>query len=208
MSTAAARGPATDRKSELLAILARTAIAERSAPVSLRQFAIKAGVSEPTLRHYFTDRQGVVIAIIAYFADGARDWLERSAEPGASLQEAVAGYAALAMEGSSSNVFAQAHAFAFVESIHDREVARAYLERIIEPSLTALERRLAPGVDPGADNPERVRHSAIFLYAPVLVAVLHQRLLAGEDTRPLDMADFFDDLTRLFTDGFKPPGKG
>ncbi|MGJ3230608.1 MAG: TetR/AcrR family transcriptional regulator [Oceanicaulis sp.] len=206
-STAAATGPATDRKSELLAILARTAIAERSAPVSLRQFAIKAGVSEPTLRHYFNDRQGVVIAIIGYFADGARDWLERSAEPAVSLEAAVTGYAGLAMEGSSSNVFAQAHAFAFVESIHDRTVARAYLDLIIEPSLTALERRLAPGVDPGADDPERVRHAAIFLYAPVLVAVLHQRLLAGEESRPLDMGRFFDDLTRLFTAGLNPPGE-
>lgn len=203
--SAAAR--ATDRKSELLDLLARIAIAERSAPVSLRQFAIKAGVSEPTLRHYFTDRQGVVIAVIDYFAAGARAWLERSAQPRASLEASVKDYGALAMEGSSSDVFAQAHAFAFVESIHDRTVARAYLELIIEPSLTALERRLAPGVDPGADNPERVRHAAIFLYAPVLVAVLHQRLLAGEESRPLDTAEFFDDLTRLFTSGLKPSGK-
>jgi len=203
--TATAR--ATDRKGELLEQLAQTAIAERSAPVSLRQFAIKAGVSEPTLRHYFTDRQGVVIAIIDYFATGARSWLERSAQSGSSLETSVTGYGALAMEGAGSDVFAQAHAFAFVESIHDRTVARAYLELIIEPSLTALERRLAPGVDPGADNRERVRHAAIFLYAPVLVAVLHQRLLAGEESRPLDMGDFFDDLTRLFTSGLKPPGK-
>lgn len=207
MRSAAAGGPATDRRSELLAILARTAIAERSAPVSLRQFAIKAGVSEPTLRHYFTDRQGVVIAIIAYFADGARDWLERSAQPGADLAEAVSGYGALALEGSSSNVFAQAHAFAFVESIHDRVVARAYLDTIIEPSLQALERRLGPGVDPGGQDAERVRHSAIFLYAPVLVAVLHQRLLGGDQIRPLDMTRFFDDLTRLFTAGLAPGGE-
>lgn len=206
MRTAAAHTDAgMDRKSELLVMLAATAIAERSTPVSLRQFAIKAGVSEPTLRHYFTDRKGVVIAIIGYFADGARDWLERSAEPGATLEEAVTGYANLAVEGARSDVFARAHAFAFVESIHDREVARAYLELIIEPSLNALERRLSPSVDPAANNPERVRHSAIFLYAPVLVAVLHQRLLAGEDTRPLDMTRFFEDLTRLFSAGLTPP---
>ncbi|XBQ15452.1 MAG: TetR/AcrR family transcriptional regulator [Oceanicaulis sp.] len=204
-STAEARGPATDRKRELLDILARTAIAERSAPVSLRQFAIKAGVSEPTLRHYFTDRRGVVIAIIGHFAEGARAWLARSAEPAATLEASVKEYGALAMDGARSDFFAQAHAFAFVESIHDREVARAYLELIVEPSLTALEARLGPGVDPAGSNPERVRHGAIFLYAPVLVAVLHQRLLAGEDTRPLSMDRFFEDLTRLFTSGLTRP---
>ncbi|MFW5661830.1 MAG: TetR/AcrR family transcriptional regulator [Oceanicaulis sp.] len=207
MSTATAHTAATDRKGELLAILARTAIAERSAPVSLRQFAIKAGVSEPTLRHYFSDRQGVVIAIIGYFAEGARDWLARSAEPGETLREAVTGYAGLAMEGSRRDVFAQAHAFAFVESIHDRAVARTYLEQIIEPSLQALERRLGPSIDPDGADPDRVRHGAIFLYAPVLVAVLHQRLLAGEETRPLDMSRFFDDLTGLFSTGLGAPGR-
>lgn len=208
MSTAAAQSNAgSDRRSELLAMLAHIAIAERSAPVSLRQFAIKAGVSEPTLRHYFTDRRGVVITIIGYFADGAREWLERSAQSAPSLEAAVNGYGDLAMEGSRSDVFAQAHAFAFVESIHDRDVARAYLEQIIEPSLNALERRLAPGVDPDGIKPETVRHAAIFLYAPVLVAVLHQRLLAGEETRPLDMAGFFQVLSRLFTSGLTPKGE-
>jgi AcrR family transcriptional regulator len=194
-----------DRKSELLAILAQTAIADRSAPVSLRQFAIKAGVSEPTLRHYFNDRQGVVIAIIGYFAEGARDWLARSAEPAATVKDAIGGYADLAMEGADTDIFAQAHAFALVESIHDPVVARAYLDRIIEPSLKAIEHRLAPAVDLTGQSPDRVRHAALALYGTVLIAVLHQRLLRGSEARPLDMAGFFGDLTALFT---SPSDKG
>ncbi len=204
-SAAAENRPTIDRKTELLGILARTAIAERSAPVSLRQFAIRAGVSEPTLRHYFKDRQGVVIAIIGFFADGARDWLARSAEPSKTIAEAVAGYADLAMEGSDTDIFAQAHAFALVESIHDRVVARAYLDTIIEPSLKAIEARLAPALDPEGETPERVRHAALNLYASVLIAVVHQRLLRGAEARPLDMGRFFSDLTGLFTQGLEKP---
>lgn len=203
MSTARAERGVSDRKSELLSILARTAISERSAPVSLRQFAIQAGVSEPTLRHYFTDRRGVVIAIIAHFAEGARDWLARSAEPQSSVEGAVRGYGALAMEGADTDLFAQAHAFALVESIHDPVVARAYLDTIIEPSLKAIEQRLAPGADPDHANPDRVRHAALALYSPVLIAVLHQRLLKGSEARPLDMSAFFDDLAALFAHGLK-----
>jgi AcrR family transcriptional regulator len=192
-----------DRRHELLSLLAPTAIAERSAPVSLRQFAIKAGVSEPTLRHFFADRRGVVIALIGYFAEGARQFLEESAKPADTLQEAVSGYGALALAGAQSDLFAQAHAFALVESIHDPEVAKAYLERIIEPSLQALELRLGPSVDPDNADPDRVRHAALALYAPALIAILHQRLLKGDEVRPLDMSAFVSDLTTLFTDGMK-----
>ena len=193
----------TGRKLELLATLAQTAIADRSAPVSLRQFAIKAGVSEPTLRHYFNDRQGVVIAIIGFFADGARDWLERSAQPAPTVAEAVSGYAELAMEGADTDIFAQAHAFALVESIHDPVVARAYLDLVIEPSLQAIEDRMRPSVDPEGHDPERVRHAALALYGTVLIAVLHQRLLRGAEARPLDMPGFFGDLAALFTSSAK-----
>jgi AcrR family transcriptional regulator len=192
------------RKEELLGELAAIAVAERSAPVSLRQFAIKAGVSEPTLRHYFSDRQGVVIAIIGFFADGARGWLARSAEPAGSVEEAVRGYADLALEGADTDMFAHAHAFALVESIHDPVVARAYLDLIVEPSLKAIERRLAPDLDPEGTHPDRVRHGAINLYAPILIAVVHQRLLRGAEARPLDMGAFFNDLSELFAHGLKP----
>ncbi|WBQ14439.1 TetR/AcrR family transcriptional regulator [Hyphomonadaceae bacterium BL14] len=207
MAATAARADrgVSDRKTELLHILARTAVADRSAPVSLRQFAIRAGVSEPTLRHYFNDRQGVVIAIIALFADGARDWLERCAQPQKSLEAAVSGYGDMALEGADTDQFAQAHAFALVESIHDPLVARAYLDTIIEPSLRAIESRLAPSLDPEGTRGDAVRHAALALYAPVLIAVLHQRLLKGDAARPLDMGVFFSDLTQLFAHGLKQP---
>ena len=195
---------AHDRRHELLSLLAPAAIADRSAPVSLRQFAIKAGVSEPTLRHFFSDRRGVVIALIGYFAEGARRFLEESAKPEARLEDAVSGYGALALAGAQSRMFAQAHAFALVESIHDPDVAKAYLETIIEPSLQALEQRLSPGLDPDQADPERVRHAALALYSPILIAILHQHLLRGEEVRPLDMTAFVADLTTLFTHGLQP----
>lgn len=201
LEPAATRPSTADRKAELLAVLASTAIAERSAPVSLRQFAIRAGVSEPTLRHYFSDRQGVVIAIIGFFADGARDFLERSARSAGSVEDAVNSYGALATEGADTDIFAQAHAFALVESIHDPLVARAYLDRIIEPSLQALEARLGSAAQTQGLTSDEIRHAAIALYSPVLIAVLHQRLLHGAEARPLDMASFFNDLTALFSKG-------
>jgi AcrR family transcriptional regulator len=195
-----------DRRTELLARLAGAAIADRSGPVSLRQFAIQAGVSEPTLRHFFKDRRGVVIALLGFFAGQAADFLARSAVPRETVRDAVQGYGALAGDGFSNALFAQAHGFALVEAIHDPVVARAYLDTVIEPSLKAIEARLAPSADPEGRDPERVRHAALALYAATLFAILHQRLLGGGEARPLDAAAFLADITALFADGLGPKG--
>ncbi len=191
----------SDRKTELLELLSHTALQQSSAPVSLRQFAIQAGVSEPTLRHHFADRQGLVIAILRHVAAEAASFLARTATPGADYAQSVRGYVDLAMEGFGNDLFARAHAFALVESIHDPIVAQAYLTHIIEPSLAAIEARLSPSLDPDGMQPDKVRDTAFFLYAPVLMAVLHQRLLRGEHVRPLDLPTFFERLTRLLTHG-------
>lgn len=192
------------RQRELLDTLSLAAVADRTGPVSLRQFAIRAGVSEPTLRHFFGDRRGVVIAIFHHFARQAGAWLTRSAKPGADLEESVAGYLDLSLEGFDNSLFAQAHAFALVESIHDPVVGRAYLDIIVEPSLQAIETRLAPGVDPSGSQPGAVRHAALALYSTMLFAILHQRLLHGSEARPLAMDAFFADLVTLFARGAGP----
>ena len=189
----------TNRKSELLRLLAATAVADRSGPVSLRQFAIRAGVSEPTLRHHFGDRQAVVIAIIEHFARQARDFLAASAAPQADLDAAVHGYLNLALQGVENPVFIQAHSFALVEAIHDPVVARAYLDAIVEPSLKALEARLAPALTAQGRQAEDIRHAALSLYSSVIFAILHQRLLRGQEARPLNMGDYFETLARLLS---------
>ncbi len=189
------------RKIELLDMLSQTALQETSAPISLRQFAIQAGVSEPTLRHHFDDRQGLVISILRHVAGHAREFLYRCAQPGKDFEDSVRGYLDLAMEGFGNDVFARAHAFALVESIHDPVVAEAYLKIVIEPSLAAIEARLAPSLDPEGSDPTKVRETAFVLYSPVLLAILHQRLLKGDEARPMDLPRFFNRLTGMLTRG-------
>ncbi|MEO0786583.1 MAG: hypothetical protein AAFY10_12875, partial [Pseudomonadota bacterium] len=53
-----------DKRASLLATLTDFALNSDLRRPSLRQFAIAAEASEPTLRHYFQDRQGVVVAIL------------------------------------------------------------------------------------------------------------------------------------------------
>lgn len=189
------------RKQDLLQILSTTAVSDREGPVSLRQFAIRAGVSEPTLRHHFGDRKGVVIAILEYFAQQAEPFLAQSAENGPDLDQSVHGYTGMAQIGFDNDVFIKAHAFALVESIHDSDVARAYLDIIIEPSLQAIEKRLSPHLSQIGQSQEEIRHAALCLYAPSLFTALHQKLLKGEEARPLDMSAFMTSLSKWLSIG-------
>lgn len=189
------------RKQELLKILSETAVADRAGPVSLRQFAIRAGVSEPTLRHHFGDRKAVVIAILEYFAREALPFLEISAESRDTLEETISEYTQLALGGFENDRFIQAHAFALVESIHDPDVARAYLDIIIEPSLQAIETRLTSHLSVKGYDKDAIRHAALCLYSPSLFTALHQSLLRGKDSRPLELPEFMSHLSGWLTKG-------
>ena len=54
------------KRTALLDTLTQFALEDNMQRPSLRQFAIAARASEPTLRHYFRDRQGLIIAILQY----------------------------------------------------------------------------------------------------------------------------------------------
>lgn len=187
-------GKTLARRRELLDALAGAALEIGSRPVSLRQFAIQAGVSEPTLRHYFNDRQGVVVAIMEHLADGARDWLERAAAPGGPLEDSLTGFAAFTLAGLENDLFVRAHSFALVEAIHDPVAAEAYRRTMIDPSLKAIEARIAHALGDGARSEARARDTAFAFYAALLFAILHQGPLGGRKDAPLDIGGF---LTRL-----------
>ncbi|HRJ00802.1 MAG TPA: hypothetical protein PKV67_08485, partial [Hyphomonas sp.] len=53
-----------EKRAALLNTLTRYALTADLRRPSLRQFAMAAKQSEPTLRHYFGDRQGLVIEIL------------------------------------------------------------------------------------------------------------------------------------------------
>lgn len=154
----------------------------------MRQFAIRAGVSEPTLRHFFSDRQGVVVAILEHLAAQASGWLARMSEPVDNPAEGLNAFASAAQNDDVANLFTRAHSFALVEAIHDPVVARAYRRTMIDPSLAAIERRIG-----GAKPP------AFAFYASMLLAILHQGPLGGAAEAPLDTSALLADLAERLT---------
>jgi len=167
---------------------------------SLRQFAIAVGASEPTLRHYFGDRQGVVIAILGHIHKRAIALWDIVATPAETPGAAVEEYYRVTRAGMTHAGFAKAHAFGLVEGMADETVGRAYLEQLLDPALDAVSRKLTatPG---GPETPAETRASAFLMLAPILVMTLHQELLGGSDASPIDADDFLSQMQRWLASG-------
>lgn len=167
---------------------------------SLRQFAIAAEASEPTLRHYFGDRQGVVVAVLVRIGErGAGIW-DAVATPSDSPTDALAEYYRVSEAGMRHGGFIRAHAFGLIEGLADPTAGRAYLKHVLEPALNAIERKYA-GTPGAPDERGSLRAAALATLSPLLVMCLHQDLLGGEADFPIDGAETLDDLQRLLSEG-------
>lgn len=167
---------------------------------SLRQFAIAASASEPTLRHYFKDRQGVVVAILERIGARGRPLWQTVTSPAKDLTTALEEYFRISEAGMRHGGFIRAHAFGIIEGVADTVAARAYLEHVLEPALRAVEAKLA-GSGAGSDNRKLLRAAALASLAPMLVMCLHQDLLGGEDDWAFDVPATMAHLQTLLTSG-------
>ncbi|MEM6850325.1 MAG: hypothetical protein AAF527_01300 [Pseudomonadota bacterium] len=194
-----------DKRGKLVNDLADYALSSDLTRASLRQFAQAASVAEPTLRHYFGDRTGVVRAILEEIGRRAAPFIEIAAAPADTYAASLQGYVDLSLAGLKHGGFARAHAFGLIEGVADKELGAAYLTSLLEPSLAAIERRLAPFVDPGGDDPERTQMAALCLLSPMLIAAIHQRQLGGAETRKIDVPALFQKLAEVISGGFPEP---
>jgi AcrR family transcriptional regulator len=181
------RNPDYDVKRDRLAYeLADFVLNGPSVRASLRQLAHGCGVTEPTLRHYFGDREDVAIAILTELGRRAAPIIAAVGASAPSAEAAVDAYVELSILGVRNGVFARAHSFGIIEGVADDRVGRAYLEHLLEPSLVAVERRLSPHIAPDIGDAGR-RAAALMLFAPLLVGVIHEQLLGGDKgAAPLD----------------------
>ena len=152
---------------------------------SLRQLALAADTSEPTLRHYFTDRKGLVIAMIVELGERAQPIWRQLEQPHDSIEEAVNACFQHALTRMGDDIFVRMHAFGMVEGMAEPDVGQAYLEHVLEPSLDCVCRKLA-GTPGSPDNADEIRTAAIAIFSPVIMMSLHQHLLGGRSVAPLD----------------------
>lgn len=156
---------------------------------SLRALATHCQVSPPTLRHYFEDRDGAVIAAFEHAMAGGEPHLGvvREAELGPApvaltslLRFTVLGWERFGV----GDIF---RAGLEIGLGHER-LGPAYINSLLEPLLQAFEQRLRvhqsrqelrPELDPST--------GALMLLSPILLGLLHQVELGGRTCRALDL---------------------
>lgn len=98
--------------------------------------------------------------------------------------------------------FTRAHAFGLIEGLADDVVGQVYLERMLEPTLNVFSDKLeaTPG---GPQDPERLRASALAATAPLFMLVVHQYLLGGHKTVPINLDRTISHLQDLLVQAFR-----
>lgn len=185
------------KRTRLLDALGARLLAPGPSP-SLRDLAAAAGVTIPTLRHYFGTREAVVRAVFAdWRARGAAD-LATVATPDGDLAPSLRRALAHTVRGLESSPLNRMLAVGLAEGLVEPAAAHAFLTELLEPALVALEHRLAAHRARGEIHGIDPRTGALLLLAPLILAGQHQLSLGGRQLRPLSLGR----LVRPLADGF------
>jgi AcrR family transcriptional regulator len=173
---------------------------------SFRELAQAARVTPSTLRHYFGDREGVLAATFARIHQGATPFIAAAAtEEHGPAPASLAWFLASVRRGWEALGVGKAHAFGLTEGLGGGPLGQGYLTHLLEPTLQAAEARLARHVAQGELGPCDVRHAALGLLSPLLLALLHQQALGGTAVRPLELDLFLSDHLARFLRAHAPP---
>jgi AcrR family transcriptional regulator len=180
-----------DKRRELVDALTRACLEDPHQRLSMRQMAEASGVTPPTLTHYFSDRRGIVFAILEQSWKNAAQFIEASRHPTGSLQDWIRRELDQFLLAFSRFGLDRLNAWGINEGLADRDTGPIYLRFFLEPTLQAAEHWLSEFQQRG-DIPEDVdpRHAALALLSPCLVLFLHQNALGGNVYRPADVDKF------------------
>lgn len=196
------RGSRNADFAESRAVLARRLAARLLEPdgvrASLRELAVAAGVTPPTLRHYFTDRDGAVsAAFAALHAEGAPYLSLVARPPEEPFPASVRFLMGFLLEGLRNGVARQLVS-GLAEAGTSPVIGRACVTECLEPTLQAIEARLHAHQRRGEMRAADTRAAALALAAPVVLAMLHQDTLDGAAVRPLPMPVLLEELAGGF----------
>ncbi|MEM6957478.1 MAG: TetR/AcrR family transcriptional regulator [Myxococcota bacterium] len=175
--------------------------ADKERAPCLGRCAEAAGVSVPTLKHYFGDRQGVLQAALGAVGTLGEVHVAKVAQPQGGVRESLSAALLFFAEGWAAGLRCIVES-GVVLSTESASLGPSFLRDVLEPLILALERRLACHIDRGELRLDDTRVAALALWSPVVVALLHQDSLGGQSTRPLDLPAFIQAHVDGFLSGY------
>jgi AcrR family transcriptional regulator len=193
-----------EKRHKLAAALAVHLVDEAGEPATLRDMARAVGVTEPTLKHYFTDRDGAIHAsFMAVCRDGEAytSTLDRAdAPPFVTLRRLAEGFTDAFRNFGLGRVFASALSL----SLQRKRRGPDFVNLLLEPTLQSVERLLSAHAAKGELKVPDARVAALAFLSPLLLALLHQDSLSGDRCRPLEVGVFLDRHLAAFLRGHAP----
>jgi AcrR family transcriptional regulator len=191
-----------ERRSQLLAALRARLIQPDQPYPSMRELAVAAGVTVPTLRHYFGRRDDLVFALLIDIGLQGEEHLQWTRQVDLPFDESIMAYVNYVAMGFRFGL-TEIHTLGLREGLRHSRLGPSYIEALLEPTLQSIEDRLTTHQERGEMRPANVRHAALSLLSPILVAYLHQHELSGVGVRSLDLDLFAADHATAFARAYK-----
>lgn len=200
------RSPDFERKRDaLLARLAERLGAPDGHLAGMRALAEWAGVTYPTLRHYFGSRDGILPALFEKSLREGLPYLSHMAETRLPFCQSVAEAVGYIVAAASQPAFMTMHEIGLREGLNTTDIGSGYLGAIFEPTLQAIESRLQHHMAKGEMRTVDLRSAALILLSPLLLGALHQQSLEGATYRPLSMEQLGRELAEVFIRAYGSP---
>lgn len=190
-----------EKRANLLRRFRERLTARNLPPPSLRELAAEAGVTVPTVRHYFGRRDDLIVAVMEDFRIVGEPHLVQARLADWPFAESIDMLVRAIAVGLAMGV-SELHAMGLREGLRHDRLGPAYLLQILEPTILAIEARLRQHQDRAEMRPGDTRTAAIGLLSPLVIAHFHQQELGGTQTRPLDrdafLAEHIDAFVRAY----------
>jgi len=189
------------KRQDLLAKMTLHMVRRDGGRASLRELAAAAEVSVPTLRHYFGDRSQVIDAVLAESLRRGRPGLDAQRQDGRPFEASIRHYAkdlVAALTAPKTVRLGDLFAISLAEGFLDPRIGPSTLTHIVDPTVDALQARLAQHVERGEMIATDLRAAALMLVSPLLLTCLHQQQLCGDETSPLKLEALVEDVAGAF----------
>ena len=182
--------------------------AERGfAATRLEDVARRAGVTKGTLYLYFPNKEELFKAVVRQavvpnIALGEA-LVDQSEEPAPVVLQQLVARLSAAMVAPASAI----PKIVVAESGNFPDIARFYLEEVIQRGLGMFRRLLELGVARGEFRPMDVESTAYCIVAPMVLGMMWRHSFERHEERPFDAAALCQANVQLFSRGLVPPGK-